>query len=51
MDSCTIIGAKSPVSNRPEGGATFRVEIPAAPAMFPSRGISPAPRGTPAKLT
>ena len=37
--------------NRPEGGATFRVEIPAAPAMFPSRGISPAPRGTPAKLT
>ena len=37
--------------NRPEGGATFRVEIPAAPAMFPSRGINPAPRGTPAKLT
>jgi signal transduction histidine kinase len=37
--------------NRPEGGATFRVEIPAAPAMFPSRGINPLPRGTPAKLT
>ncbi len=36
--------------NRPEGGATFRIELPAVPAMFPSFGISPTPRGTPAKL-
>jgi signal transduction histidine kinase len=37
--------------NRPEGGATFRIEIPAVPAMFPSPGINPPPHGTPAKLS
>ncbi len=36
--------------NRTEGGATFRIEIPAVPAMFPSPGINPPSRGTPAKL-
>jgi signal transduction histidine kinase len=44
-------GGQISCSNRPEGGATFRIELPAAPAMFPSFGISPTPRGTPAKLT
>jgi signal transduction histidine kinase len=37
--------------NRPEGGATFRIEIPAVPAIFSSRGFSPPAHGTPAKLT
>jgi len=37
--------------NRPEGGATFRVELPAVRAMFPSRAFSPPQRDTPAKLT
>jgi signal transduction histidine kinase len=36
--------------NRPEGGATFRIELSAVPAVFPSRGISPASSATPAKL-
>jgi K+-sensing histidine kinase KdpD len=37
--------------NRSEGGATFRIEIPAVPAIFSSRGFSPPAQGTPAKLT
>jgi signal transduction histidine kinase len=37
--------------NRPEGGATFRIEIPAVPAMFSSRGFSPPAQSTPVKLT
>ncbi len=37
--------------NRTEGGATFRIEIPAVPAMFPSPGIDLPPRGTTAKLS
>ncbi|HEV2520811.1 MAG TPA: HAMP domain-containing sensor histidine kinase [Candidatus Acidoferrales bacterium] len=38
--------------NRPEGGATFRVELPAVPAAFPypPRSITPAPRDETAKL-
>jgi len=35
--------------NRPEGGATFRIELPAVPALFPSRGFATPPRETPAK--
>ena len=37
--------------NRPEGGATFRVELPAVPAMFPSPVFNIPGRGTPAKLS
>jgi signal transduction histidine kinase len=37
--------------NRPEGGATFRIELPAVPAMFPLRGITPPSRSTSEKLT
>jgi signal transduction histidine kinase len=38
--------------NRPEGGATFRVELPAAPAAFPfsPRSVGPHARSNPAKL-
>jgi K+-sensing histidine kinase KdpD len=38
--------------NRPEGGATFRIELPAAPAAFPfsPRSVSPQVRSNPAKL-
>ena len=38
--------------NRPEGGATFRIELPAAPAAFPfsPRSVAPQPRSNPAKL-
>jgi two-component system, NtrC family, sensor kinase len=37
--------------NRPEGGATFRVELPAVPALFPSPVFNIPGRGTPAKLS
>jgi len=38
--------------NRPEGGATFRVELPAVPAAFsfPPRSVASASRSNPAKL-
>jgi two-component system NtrC family sensor kinase len=38
--------------NRPEGGATFRIELPAVPAAFPfsPRSVTSAPRANPAKL-
>jgi two-component system NtrC family sensor kinase len=38
--------------NRPEGGATFRIELPAVPAAFPfsPRSVAPASRNDPAKL-
>jgi signal transduction histidine kinase len=38
--------------NRPEGGATFRIELPAVPAAFPfsPRSVAPAARNDPAKL-
>jgi signal transduction histidine kinase len=38
--------------NRPEGGATFRVELPAVPAAFPfsPRSVVATTRATPAKL-
>jgi two-component system NtrC family sensor kinase len=38
--------------NRPEGGATFRIELPAVPAAFPfsPRSVVTAPRSNPAKL-
>jgi signal transduction histidine kinase len=38
--------------NRPEGGATFRIELPAFPAAFPfsPRSVSSPPRNNPAKL-
>src|SRR6202040_1531214 len=35
--------------NRSEGGATFRIELPAVPAKFPSRVFITPPRGTPVK--
>ena len=38
--------------NRPEGGATFRIELPAAPAAFPfsPRSVTAQSRTNPAKL-
>jgi signal transduction histidine kinase len=38
--------------NRPEGGATFRIELPAVPAAFPysPRAVSAQTRSNPAKL-
>jgi signal transduction histidine kinase len=38
--------------NRPEGGATFRIELPAVPAVFPfsPRSVTSPARNTPAKL-
>jgi two-component system, NtrC family, sensor kinase len=38
--------------NRPEGGATFRIELPASPTAFPfaPRSIGQQPHSTPAKL-
>jgi signal transduction histidine kinase len=36
--------------NRTDGGATFRIELPAAPATLPSRGIGPATTTRPASL-
>jgi signal transduction histidine kinase len=38
--------------NRPEGGATFRIELPAVPAAFPfsPRSVVLPPRDNPAKL-
>jgi len=38
--------------NRPEGGATFRIELPAVPAAFPfsPRSVASPPRDNPAKL-
>jgi signal transduction histidine kinase len=38
--------------NRPEGGATFRIELPAVPAAFPfsPRSVVLPPRSNPAKL-
>ena len=37
--------------NRAEGGATFRIELPAVPTLFAPRMFSTHPRGTPAKLS
>jgi len=36
--------------NRPEGGATFRVELPAIPAAFPRLNAGLGNRGTPSKI-
>ncbi|HEX3376929.1 MAG TPA: HAMP domain-containing sensor histidine kinase, partial [Candidatus Acidoferrales bacterium] len=38
--------------NRPEGGAVFRIELPAVPTAFPfsPRSVTPQVRGNPAKL-
>ncbi len=38
--------------NRPEGGATFRIELPAVPAAFPfsPRSVGPQAHSNPAKL-
>ena len=36
--------------NRPEGGATFRIELPTVPVVYPLRAASPAAQGKPAKL-
>jgi signal transduction histidine kinase len=37
--------------NRPEGGATFRIEIPAMPALFSSHEAGPAERSPSVKLS
>ena len=37
-------GGKISCCNRPEGGATFRIELPAVPAMFPLRVSGPLHR-------
>jgi two-component system NtrC family sensor kinase len=37
--------------NRPEGGATFRIEIPAIPALFSSHEAGPAERSPSIKLS
>jgi signal transduction histidine kinase len=43
-------GGQISCENRPEGGATFRVELPAVPTLIPLRAINPASRSNPAKL-
>ena len=43
-------GGKISCQNRPEGGATFRVELPAVPSLFSHRPGSPAAEEKPAKL-
>jgi len=44
-------GGQISCHNRAEGGATFRIELPAVPTLFPPRMFSTHPRGTPTKLT
>jgi signal transduction histidine kinase len=43
-------GGQISCHNRPERGATFRIELPAIPALFPSHGIAPAARSASPKL-
>jgi two-component system NtrC family sensor kinase len=43
-------GGQISCENRPEGGATFRIELPAVPALSPLRAIGPSSRGNPGKL-
>ncbi|HEX3371241.1 MAG TPA: ATP-binding protein, partial [Candidatus Acidoferrales bacterium] len=45
-------GGQSSCYNRPEGGATFRIELPAVPTAFPfaPRSVGPQALGNPAKL-
>jgi len=45
-------GGQISCHNRPEGGATFRIELPAAPAAFPfsQRSVASPGRSNPAKL-
>lgn len=43
-------GGKISCQNRPEGGAIFRVELPAVPNLFSRRPGIPAAQGKPAKL-
>jgi signal transduction histidine kinase len=42
-------GGQISCENRPEGGASFRVELPGIPSLSPLRAVNPA-RGNPAKL-
>jgi two-component system NtrC family sensor kinase len=37
-------------ANRPEGGAIFRVELPAVFALFPARSTSNSPASTSSRL-
>jgi signal transduction histidine kinase len=37
-------------SNRPEGGATFRIELPAVPAIYPQRAVSTTTQNLPEKI-
>jgi len=43
-------GGKISCQNRPEGGATFRVELPAVPTLFSQRTANPSTQNKPAKL-
>ncbi|MGH9678387.1 MAG: sensor histidine kinase, partial [Candidatus Acidiferrales bacterium] len=43
-------GGKISCQNRPEGGATFRIELPAIPAPFSASAGDSSPQGKPAKL-
>jgi two-component system NtrC family sensor kinase len=43
-------GGKISCQNRPEGGATFRVELPAVPNLFSRLPAAPAPESKPAEL-
>jgi signal transduction histidine kinase len=46
------LGGKISCYNRPEGGAAFRIELPAVPAAFPfsPRSVASPARNNPAKL-
>lgn len=39
-------GGQITCANRAEGGAIFRIELPAIPALFPTRELSPSSRAT-----
>lgn len=44
------LGGQISCYNRIEGGATFRIELPAVPSLFPLRASISTPRSNPSKL-
>lgn len=44
------LGGQISCYNRIEGGATFRIELPAVPSLFPLRAAISTPRNSPPKL-